>query len=151
MYSTYSLRRQYLQDDTTCVYITRGGMRVFEPRAVVVLIVSCWHRTPVFSVFARFSPDDSFCPTQNSSSVVLWDASSGQCLSRCRSQPFDVHAAWMPDGQHFVAGLDVKYDDTWVCCCHYTLKNARMCHTIKKISIFHHVPYHSGRKCKHYS
>lgn len=44
------------------------------------------------------------------SSSELWDASLGQWLSRCRSQPFDVHAAWLPDGKHFVAGLDLDWD-----------------------------------------
>ncbi|CBJ27319.1 expressed unknown protein [Ectocarpus siliculosus] len=46
------------------------------------------------------------------SSSELWDAWHGQRLSRCRSQPFDVHAAWMPDGEHFVAGLDLTWDET---------------------------------------
>lgn len=44
------------------------------------------------------------------SSIEIWDAEVGQWLSRCRSQPFDVHAAWMPDGKHFVAGLDARVD-----------------------------------------
>lgn len=48
------------------------------------------------------------------SSVELWDARAGQWLSRCKSQPFDVHAAWMPDGKHFIAGLDLKWDHLYV-------------------------------------
>ncbi|CAN0546662.1 unnamed protein product, partial [Ectocarpus sp. 12 AP-2014] len=48
----------------------------------------------------------------NPSSSELWDTWDGQRVSRCRSQPFDVHAAWMPDGEHFVAGLDLTWDET---------------------------------------
>ena len=48
----------------------------------------------------------------SSSSSELWDATLGIWVSRCRSQPFDVHAAWLPDGKHFVTGLGIEWDES---------------------------------------
>ena len=48
----------------------------------------------------------------SSSSSELWDAKLGHWVSRCRSQPFDVHAAWLPDGKHFVTGLGIDWDES---------------------------------------
>ncbi|CAN0465218.1 unnamed protein product, partial [Discosporangium mesarthrocarpum] len=37
----------------------------------------------------------------------LWDTITGERLAVYPSKPFDVHAAWLPDGKHFLTGLDI--------------------------------------------
>lgn len=82
--------------------------------------VSHPHAPPALSLLSSTSPGLSapatlipnasrvFLPSLCPSSSELWDARSGNWVSRCRSQPFDLHASWLPDGEHFVAGFDIE-------------------------------------------